>query len=55
MTFREEAQIALNADVPNSMQLENLIDIGITLDVDLAEIPQLKQVLFDILCYCYFV
>nr|KAG5711307.1 hypothetical protein BaRGS_006004 [Batillaria attramentaria] len=43
--FQDEAQEALTAEVPDSRQLEKLIDIGITLDVDLPEIPRLKQVL----------
>ncbi|XP_025106262.1 lysine-specific demethylase 5A-like isoform X3 [Pomacea canaliculata] len=45
VAFQEEAQEALSAEVPDSRQLEKLIDIGITLDVDLPEIPRLKQVL----------
>ncbi|KAK7101928.1 hypothetical protein V1264_020234 [Littorina saxatilis] len=45
VAFQEEAQEALTAEVPDSRQLEKLIDIGITLDVDLPEIPRLKQVL----------
>lgn len=44
VAFQEEAQEALSAEVPDSRQLEKLIDIGITLDVDLPEIPRLKQV-----------
>lgn len=44
MAFQDEAQEALSAEVPDSRQLEKLIDIGITLDVDLPEIPRLKQV-----------
>lgn len=44
VAFQEEAQEALTAEVPDSRQVEKLIDIGITLDVDLPEIPRLKQV-----------
>jgi histone demethylase JARID1 len=44
VAFQDEAQTALSAKVPESRQLEKLIDIGITLDVDLPEIPRLKQV-----------
>lgn len=43
--FREGAQDALDAETPDSEQVETLIEIGITLDVDLPEIPKLKQVL----------
>ncbi|XP_041348681.1 lysine-specific demethylase 5A-like isoform X2 [Gigantopelta aegis] len=43
--FQKEAEEALIAETPDSEQLEKLIDIGITLDVDLPEIPKLKQVL----------
>ncbi|BFZ10485.1 hypothetical protein BsWGS_13524 [Bradybaena similaris] len=43
--FREEAQDALDAETPDSEQVETLIEIGISLDVDLPEIPKLKQVL----------
>ncbi|XP_076469736.1 lysine-specific demethylase 5A-like isoform X2 [Babylonia areolata] len=45
VAFQEEAQEALTASVPDSRQLEKLIDIGVTLDVDLPEIPRLKEVL----------
>lgn len=47
MEFREEAQDALDAETPDSEQVETLIEIGISLDVDLPEIPKLKQV-----CLC---
>ncbi|RUS89616.1 hypothetical protein EGW08_002634 [Elysia chlorotica] len=43
--FREGAQDALHAETPDSEQVETLIEIGISLDVDLPEIPKLKQVL----------
>ncbi|KAK3776769.1 hypothetical protein RRG08_058519 [Elysia crispata] len=43
--FREGAQDALEAETPDSEQVETLIEIGISLDVDLPEIPKLKQVL----------
>lgn len=44
--FREEAQEALVAETPDSEQVETLIEIGLCLDVDLPEIPKLKQVSF---------
>ncbi|XP_076448659.1 lysine-specific demethylase 5A-like [Babylonia areolata] len=45
VAFQKEAKEALTAATPDSRQVEKLIDIGITLDVDLPEIPSLKQVL----------
>ena len=47
--FREEAQDALDAETPDSEQVEALIEFGIGLDVDLPEIPKLKQVSIDLL------
>ena len=44
--FQKEAEEALVAETPDSEKLEKLIDVGITLDVDLPEIPKLKQVIF---------
>ena len=44
LEFREEAQEALDAETPDSEQVEGLIEFGIGLDVDLPEIPKLKQV-----------
>ncbi|CAE1156303.1 KDM5 [Acanthosepion pharaonis] len=43
--FQNEAQAALNEETPDSEKLEKFMDYGITLDVDLPEIPKLKQVL----------
>ncbi|XP_012946958.1 lysine-specific demethylase 5A isoform X2 [Aplysia californica] len=45
LDFRVEAQEALEAETPDSEQVEALIEFGIGLDVDLPEIPKLKQVL----------
>lgn len=42
--FQNEAQAALNEETPDSEKLEKFMDYGITLDVDLPEIPKLKQV-----------
>ncbi|XP_046372172.2 lysine-specific demethylase 5A-like isoform X4 [Haliotis rufescens] len=43
--FQTEAKDALDAETPDSEKLEKLIEVGIVLDVDLPEIPKLKQVL----------
>ncbi|XP_069142214.1 lysine-specific demethylase 5A-like isoform X2 [Argopecten irradians] len=43
--FQRDAQEALEADTPDSEKIEQLIDFSVTLDVDLPEIPRLKQVL----------
>lgn len=45
ITFQKEAQDALNAETPDSEKLEQLIEFSATMDVDLVEIPRLKQVL----------
>lgn len=44
LNFQSEAKEALEAETPDSGKLEQLIEFGITLDVDLPEIPKLKQV-----------
>ncbi|KAK3610530.1 hypothetical protein CHS0354_008964 [Potamilus streckersoni] len=45
LDFQTEAKNALEAETPDSQKLDHLIEFGITLDVDLPEIPKLKQVL----------
>ncbi|XP_052059486.1 lysine-specific demethylase 5A-like isoform X1 [Mytilus californianus] len=45
INFQKEAQDALNAETPDSEKLEQLIEFSATMDVDLVEIPRLKQVL----------
>ena len=42
--FQADAKEALEAETPDSQKLDHLIDFGITLDVELSEIPKLKQV-----------
>ncbi len=42
--FQAEAREALEADTPDSKALMKLMDFGITLDIDLPEMPKLKQV-----------
>ena len=50
--FQLEAQEALEEETPNSQKLEKLMDFGITLDVDLPEVPKLKQVCICLYKYC---
>ncbi|XP_060607947.1 lysine-specific demethylase 5A-like isoform X1 [Ruditapes philippinarum] len=45
LNFQAEAKEALEAETPDSVKLEQLIDFSVQLDVDLPEIPKLKQVL----------
>ena len=45
LDFQTDAQDALTEETPNSSRLEQLMDSGITLDVELPELPKLKQVL----------
>ncbi|XP_052780089.1 lysine-specific demethylase 5A-like isoform X2 [Mya arenaria] len=45
LNFQSEAKEALEAETPDSVKLEHLIEFGSTLDVDLPEMPKLKQVL----------
>ncbi|KAK2189153.1 hypothetical protein NP493_114g03035 [Ridgeia piscesae] len=45
LDFQLEAVEALEEETPNSAKLEKLMEFGVTLDVDLPEIPKLKQVL----------
>lgn len=42
--FQKDALEALDAESPDSEKLEQLIEFSVTLDVDLQEIPRLKQV-----------
>ena len=44
LDFQLEAVEALEEETPNSAKLEKLMEFGVTLDVDLPEIPKLKQV-----------
>lgn len=49
LNFQSEAKEALEAETPDSTKLEQLIEFGVTLDVDLSEIPKLKQVSMELL------
>ncbi len=42
--FQAEAREALDADEPDSNALAKLMEVGMTLDIDLPELPKLKQV-----------
>lgn len=41
--FHERAQVALSDQMPDSSKLQALLDLGSGLDVELPELPQLKQ------------
>ena len=41
--FQEDARDALQDAIPNSEKLQNLLDVGAGLDIDLPEVPKLKQ------------
>lgn len=43
-TFQEDAKDALHDAIPNSEKLQKLLEDGQALDIDLPEIPKLKQV-----------
>ena len=43
-SFQQEAQAALQDEMPNSEKLHRLLEIGVGLDVELPEMPKLKQV-----------
>ena len=42
--YQAEVQEALEDEMPDSDKIEKLVDFGLTLDVDLPEVPKLKQV-----------
>jgi len=44
LEFQKQANEALQEEMPDSQKLIDLVEFGITLDVDLPEIPRLKQV-----------
>lgn len=41
--FHERAQVALTDEMPDSSKLQALLDLGSGLDVELPELPRLKQ------------
>jgi histone demethylase JARID1 len=45
LDFQGEAEEALGEEMPNSEKLEKLLEFGVSLDIDLPEVPKLKQVL----------
>lgn len=54
LQFERDAKKILNEEVPDSKRLEKFLETGYNLDIDLAEIPQLKQVSlnFTVVCVC---
>lgn len=46
-SFQSEALSLLCEPEPDPQRLKQLLDAGLTLDVDLPEIPKLKQVRHD--------
>ena len=42
--LQRDAQEALTEEMPNSSRLESLLEFGTSLDVELPEVPKLKQV-----------
>lgn len=45
LDFQADALQALSDETPNSEKLDKLLEFGATLDVELPEVPKLKQVL----------
>lgn len=41
--FHERAQVALSEEMPDSSKLQALLDLGSGLDVELPELPRIKQ------------
>lgn len=41
--FHDRAQVALSDEMPDSSKLQALLDLGSGLDVELPELPRLKQ------------
>lgn len=41
--FHERSQVALADEMPDSAKLQALLDLGSGLDVELPELPRLKQ------------
>lgn len=47
-SFQSEAQALLAEPEPEAYKLKQLLDTALALDVDLPEIPKLKQVRYEI-------
>lgn len=45
LDFQQEARDSLEQERPEADKLSKLVEFGVTLDVDLPEIPKLKQLL----------
>ena len=54
-SFQCEAQKVIQSSTTDVTRLQQLLDNGHTLDVDLPEIPKLKQVCMVHLCTCKYV
>lgn len=44
LDFQAEAKEAMNEETPDSEKLDRLLEFGCSLDVELPEVPKLKQV-----------
>lgn len=44
--FQKEAAVLLNQEMPESQLLDKCIENGVVLDIELPEIPKLKQVIY---------
>lgn len=44
LQFEADAKDILSEEVPDSKKIEKFLETGLNLDIDLLEIPQLKQV-----------
>ena len=49
--FQQEAKLTLKLESPESSTLEKLLDVGMSFDIDLPEIPSLKQVCSVFNCF----
>ena len=50
-SFQAKAREALRAEEPDSDALAKLMEEGVTLDIDLPELPRLKQVTWCFSCF----
>jgi histone demethylase JARID1 len=52
--FRKEAAVLLSQEMPESRLLDKCIESGVVLDIELSEIPKLKQVMYIFSVFLYF-
>jgi histone demethylase JARID1 len=50
--FQKEAAELLNQEMPESQLVDKCIENGVVLDIELPEIPKLKQVICIPFCFC---